>query len=138
MSVNESPTKQGEAADETSISWGVLAATAYLLIVAALMDVGLAFWHRHQIVKMWEDLRRKSYPPFEAYETIGIDFHAAFGFWPISCAWVVFQTISAILYLCCCRKAGLIAGSCWLFLWLLSLIGAIGFWHVLQTAGWGQ
>jgi len=115
----------------------LVVALACLLTVLAILDVALAFAHRESIVVMWQNLKRRSYPPYEAYETLPIDMEAGFGFLGFSCAWVVFQLSSLVLYLCFCRRTSLGANLAFSVLWLLSLVGAVAYHVVIRRAGWG-
>ena len=50
---------------------------ACILVIVALIDLAVGFYHRHQIERRWEHLRQTSSPPLEAYQTYPIDKDAA-------------------------------------------------------------
>jgi hypothetical protein len=131
----DNPTDRKDQAEQRQTQF--VMAMSYLLAAAAILNVAMAFLHRQSIVAEWQDLQRRSYPPYEAYETIGIDMNAGLGFLALTCAWAIFQLSSIVLYLCACRKIGMGANLAFGVLWLLSLAGAVFYHLVIRTIGWG-
>jgi hypothetical protein len=137
MSLEAATDRQDPVEPPDGCSARSVAMLAYLLAAAAIVDVALAFWHRETIVAMWDHLHRRSYRPYEAYETYGIDMDTVYGSLFLSCIWLVLQLVSLLSYLCVRRRIGLVANLGFAALWLLSLIGAVAYQIVIRTVGWG-
>jgi hypothetical protein len=121
--VNESMHNQQERKPPRTVPAALI--VAYTLVLAAILDVGLGIWHRHQIDLRWDHLRRTSYPPLEAYETLPIDMDAVSVRLPVDCLWITLQVASLAVFMCHRRSAGRLAGCAFLLLWAFSLLGIL-------------